>query len=73
MKFGRQSNVEASGGFGANQVSALLGMGCIAAFLCLLEGKGRWQLKLLFIGLMLEFAVQSALTFSRAGIYYAAA
>jgi len=73
VKFGRQSNVEASGGFGANQVSALLGMGCIAAFLCLLGGKQRWQLKLLFIGLMLEFAVQSALTFSRAGIYYAAA
>jgi hypothetical protein len=73
VTFGRQSNVAASGGFGANQVSALLGMGCVAAFLCTLDSKLRWKLKLLFFGLVLEFAMQSALTFSRAGIYYATA
>jgi len=72
VKFGRQSNEAASGGFGANQVSALLGMACVAAFLCLLDTNLRWQLKVLFFGLILEFAVQSALTFSRAGLYYTA-
>lgn len=72
VKFGRQSNEAASGGFGANQVSALLGMACVAAFLCLLDSNLRWQLKVLFFGFLLEFAVQSALTFSRAGIYYTA-
>jgi O-antigen ligase len=71
--FGRQSNVTASGGFGANQVSALLGMGCVAAFLCAVDPKLRWELKVLFFGLVLEFAMQSALTFSRAGVYYATA
>lgn len=73
VTFGRQSNIAASGGFGANQVSALLGMGCVAAFLCTLDTKLRWELKAFFFGLVLEFAMQSALTFSRAGIYYAAA
>jgi len=73
VTFGRQSNVAASGGFGANQVSALLGMGCVMGFLCAVDSKSRWELKLLFFVLVLEFAMQSALTFSRAGIYYAAA
>ncbi len=72
VAFGHESSAAASGGFGANQVSAILGMGCVAAFLCVLDGKLRWQLKVLFFGLMLEFAMQSALTFSRAGVYYAA-
>ncbi|HUJ10917.1 MAG TPA: O-antigen ligase family protein [Verrucomicrobiae bacterium] len=73
ITFGHESNVAASGGFGANQVSALLGMACVAAFLCLLDTMLRWELKILLFGLLVEFAVQSALTFSRAGIYYAAA
>jgi O-antigen ligase len=72
VKFGHESSAAASGGFGANQVSALLGMGCVAAFLCVLDTKLRWELKTLFFGLVVEFAMQSALTFSRAGIYYAA-
>jgi O-antigen ligase len=72
VAFGRQSNVEASGGFGANQVSALLGMGCVVAFLCVLERKVPWRWKALFFALVLIFGVQSALTFSRAGLYYAA-
>lgn len=73
VTFGHESNAAASGGFGANQVSALLGMGCVAAFLCTLDDKLRWGLKVLFFGLVLEFAMQSALTFSRAGVYYATA
>ncbi|HUI06181.1 MAG TPA: O-antigen ligase family protein [Verrucomicrobiae bacterium] len=72
VTFGHESSAAASGGFGANQVSALLGMGCVAAFLCVLDNKLRWELKVLFFGLVLEFAMQSALTFSRAGVYYAA-
>jgi O-antigen ligase len=72
VTFGRQSNIEASGGFGANQVSALLGMGCVVAFLCVLEKKLPWRWKALFFGLVVIFGVQSALTFSRAGLYYAA-
>ena len=72
VAFGHESSAAASGGFGANQVSALLGMGCVAAFLCVLDTKLRWELKVLLFGLVLEFAMQSALTFSRAGVYYAA-
>jgi hypothetical protein len=70
VKFGRQSNPLASGGFGANQVSALLGMACVTSYLCLQDHKLRWALKALFVALMVEFGIQSALTFSRAGVYY---
>lgn len=68
-EFGRQSNDDLTGGFGANQVSAMLGFGMLAAFLWIhLQKRGgiqRWT----GIGLILWFFAQAALTFSRTGVY----
>ena len=61
------SNVEASGGFGPNQVSALVGLGALfALFLCVIER--RQGLRLVAAGLVLWFVAQGALTFSRGGM-----
>jgi hypothetical protein len=66
--FTDKSNSDTSGGFGPNQVSALLGLGSGLAFLLFLRGKGlasRWFAVFLALGLL----TLSALTFSRGGLY----
>jgi O-antigen ligase len=73
ISFGSSSMKATSGGFGPNEVSAALGLGMVVCFL-LLTGKKRdlfW--KGLLIGLLVWFGIHSALTFSRSGLYYAAA
>lgn len=70
--FTNESNFVTSGGFGPNQVSAILGLGGGLAFLLFLTGKGtatRWFAVILTIFLL----TLSALTFSRGGLYNAAA
>jgi len=69
VAFGRTSNKGASGGFGPNQVSATLGFGILCALFWFLTEKGRPQVRVLLGLLMAWFAVQSALTFSRTGLY----
>lgn len=69
VKFGRNSNLEASGGFGPNQVSSAMGLGILAAFICFMDDRTRRRLKPLFMVLMLAMAAQTALTFSRTGLY----
>lgn len=68
LTFGTGSNFATSGGFGPNQVSAILGLGALAAFILAFDH----ALSLLFRGamlvLLLAFASQSALTFSRTGV-----
>ena len=71
IEFTGSSSFQASGGFGPNQVSAVLGLGVVASFLCLIDHGMRRELKLLFLGGVLVFAVQSAMTFSRTGLYLA--
>jgi len=64
------SNFVTSGGFGPNQVSAVLGLGGGLALLLFLTGKGlasRWFTIILSLGLLML----SALTFSRGGLYNA--
>lgn len=64
----KDSNFITSGGFGPNQVSAILGLGGGLAFLLFLTYKSptsRW----IAIILMLGFLIQSVLTFSRGGLY----
>jgi hypothetical protein len=73
LVFTGSSNFATSGGFGPNQVSSALGLGALLAFLCLLNARGSVALKVLTFGLMVYLAVQSALTFSRGGLYNAAA
>lgn len=69
VKFGRNSNLEASGGFGPNQVSSALGLGILAAFICFMDDRTRRGLKPLFLVVMMAMAAQAALTFSRTGLY----
>lgn len=69
--FTDQSNFATSGGFGPNQVSALLGLGGGLMFLILLQGKGFKQ-RLLSLIFSTLFFILSALTFSRGGLYNAA-
>jgi hypothetical protein len=69
--FTGESNFATSGGFGPNQVSAILGLGGGLALLLLITGKGlasRWFTIFLALGLL----TLSALTFSRGGLYNAA-
>jgi len=67
----RGVNMTTSGGFGPNQVSAMLGLGTVLAFLIAVNETSTLKLKCLMFGSMLLFATQSALTFSRTGIYLA--
>jgi O-antigen ligase len=70
--FSNNSNFITSGGFGPNQVSSALGLGALLAFLLSLDPKATRGLKLLTYVLLFVMAIQSALTFSRGGLYAAA-
>lgn len=81
IDFTANSNKAASGGFGPNQVSSILGLGALMAFLFyILSTRGThkkspivgivsWLRRFLMICLMIVFVIQSALTFSRGGLY----
>ena len=70
IQFGNSSIAAASGGFGPNQVSASLGLGSLACFLVITTRPVPLALKGLMGCCLLMFAAQSALTFSRCGLYY---
>jgi O-antigen ligase len=69
--FATGANRITSGGFGPNQVSAVLGLGALMAYFYVSDREGNIGLKALTLLLMVVFAVQSALTFSRGGLYIA--
>jgi hypothetical protein len=71
LTFLNESMKATSGGFGPNQVSALLGLGALLAFICLLICKSSIWLKVVTIGVMIFLGIQSAMTFSRGGLYTA--
>jgi O-antigen ligase len=59
-------------GFLPNQVSSVLGLGALLCFLFLVRGdKKKWLLQAFVFGAMFIFAIQTALTFSRGGLYMA--
>ncbi len=67
ITFYAESNFVTSGGFGPNQVSAVLGLGALLALLVALQstqGLVRWA----FLGITLGILVQGVLTFSRGGV-----
>ncbi|MQA28679.1 MAG: hypothetical protein GEU82_02410 [Luteitalea sp.] len=68
ITFGTESSVEASGGFGPNQVSAALGLGAMLAVLALTEPAAPWGFKPAMLACALLFTAQSAFTFSRGGL-----
>jgi hypothetical protein len=70
ITFNTESNFSTSGGFGPNQVSSMLGLGALAAFYVLFT-TDRWPTRLIAFAVMNWLAVQSALTFSRGGLFSA--
>src|SRR5262245_37006759 len=72
LRFGNESNLTTSGGFGPNQVSAVLGLGVLALFLYFLVERKNRAIKPVLLILMIGLAVLSAMTFSRTGLYNAA-
>ena len=67
IRFYAESNYVTSGGFGPNQVSALLGLGALLSLLLALQSTQAWK-RAGFVGLTLWFLVQGVLTFSRGGV-----
>lgn len=69
--FRNASNFETSGGFGPNQVSAILGLGALITYIYLISHKSSFGVRFLCVGLIFLFATLSALTFSRTGLFFA--
>jgi len=72
LRFGG-SNFVTSGGFGPNQVSAVLGLGALAAYLYAMDQRVAFNIRLLTLAILVVLATQSALTLSRGGLYVAGA
>jgi hypothetical protein len=71
LVFNTESNLFTSGGFGPNQVSTTLGLGAVLLLLYLADpGLTLRRRAIVSVGLLL-CTVQSAMTFSRSGIYAA--
>ncbi|MEM1181525.1 MAG: O-antigen ligase family protein [Acidobacteriota bacterium] len=68
ITFGLQANFVTSGGYGPNQVSAVLGVGALMALLLALNTPNP-PLRLAYLGLAGVFQLQSLLTFSRGGTF----
>ncbi len=71
VQFNGESNLALSGGFGPNQVSAILGLGAFIAFSYILYERASRLTALIITLVMMVFISQSALTFSRGGLYNA--
>ncbi len=69
ITFTGESNFATSGGFGPSQVSTVLGFGVLIAFFAALDSRTRRTARVLFICCSIFLAVQSAMTFSRGGLY----
>lgn len=71
VQLGLESNLDTSGGYGPNQVAAILGLAALLMLLFALLNEPRHSVAGLFaLGCMLIFIAQSAITFSRSGLYY---
>lgn len=73
ITFGTESNKQATGGFGPNQVSAMLGLGALVALIGSAEDRADIGFRPLMLTTVVVLAVQSAFTFSRSGLYFAGA
>ena len=71
FEFGSSSSWIASGSFGPNQVSAVLGLGIIAAVFWMIVGTGNVPATAALAVLTLFLFRQCAITFSRGGLYMA--
>jgi O-antigen ligase len=66
-----QSNTDTSGGFGPNQVSSVLGLGAFFSIAFVIFGKEKMASVAVMLAAGSFLAFQSALTFSRGGLYSA--
>jgi hypothetical protein len=73
IAFGTESNMEASGGFGPNQVSTALGLGALFGLIALSEERRPWLFRPILLICVAVLASQCAFTFSRGGLIIAAA
>ncbi|MGH9801386.1 MAG: O-antigen ligase family protein, partial [Blastocatellia bacterium] len=73
LSFNNSSNFATSGGYGPNQVSGVLGLGALVAFLWVFNKTISRALKITLLATAVFLIAQSALTFSRGGLYAAAA
>jgi hypothetical protein len=73
IKFTTESNFTTSGGFGPNQVSAVLGMGAFMALFLLVGSPAGRILWFVLAPIAVADMVQAAMTFSRGGVYMALA
>jgi O-antigen ligase len=73
LDFGTESNYASSGGFGPNQVASMMGLGSLLCLLTVVNDRSSLLLRTAFFGLMLVMLAESALTFSRGGLYDAGA
>lgn len=71
LSFSGEANSVGSGGFGPNQVSAALGLGALVAFWFVMDARGDWRARVAAFAAMIFLIIQSALTFSRGGLYNA--
>ena len=69
IEFGSGSNKVASGGFGPNQVSAILGLGALYLVLMALSLRLGNRLRVVFVLIAVWFCAHAALSFSRTGLY----
>ncbi len=67
--FGHASNFATSAGIGPNQMSSVLGLGALVAFLYGIRASHSWLLRISLLGCSLWMLAQAVLTFSRGGVY----
>lgn len=72
LNFATDSNFVTSGGFGPNQVSAMLGLAVVFCLWYILDPYSPRSLRPLLLIVALGMTAQSLLTFSRTGIYLSA-
>ncbi len=71
LVFTGESNLTTSGGFGPNQVSATLGIAAMFSLLCAIDRTSSVWSRLVAAAAVLILGTQSAMTFSRGGLYTA--
>lgn len=71
IQFTGESNFATSGGFGPNQVSAMLGLGAFLTLTSVLIFQNGTKYRIYYMAAAILFSAQSVMTFSRGGMYNA--
>jgi O-antigen ligase len=72
LVFTSESNLATSGGFGPNQVAQTLGIAAMLSFLSAIDRTIPLRVRAVYAAAVVLLAMQSAMTFSRGGLYTAA-